>query len=302
MEKKKYGKQRDDHIVVLIGMIAAVLILMAFLKGKTYYSLSNLRSMIFQFPEFGILAFGMMVCMIAGGIDLSLVGIMNLAGVVAAIMIKNGSPIFLGVLVAVLIGAACGAFNGFVYAGLSLAITGGPAVNALPDSFKSIANGSMGPIPYVLFIFIIVALLVAFVMKYTTFGHEIYFLGSNKVAAKYSGINTLKVTVLTHMFSGILGGISGIVITSHLNSAKSSNGETYTLMSLLIVVLGGVNPDGGRGRVLGVTLAIILLQLISNAFTIMRAPDTMKTFVNGVLLIAALILDVALEKRNRKRM
>ena len=73
-------------------------------------------------------------------------------------------------------------------------------------------------------------------------------------------------------------------------------------MSLLIVVLGGVNPDGGRGRVLGVTLAIILLQLISNAFTIMRAPDTMKTFVNGVLLIAALILDVALEKRNRKRM
>lgn len=319
MEKKKYGKQRDDHIVVLIGMIAAVLILMAFLKGKTYYSLSNLRSMIFQFPEFGILAFGMMVCMIAGGIDLSLVGIMNLAGVVAAIMIKNGSPIFLGVLVAALIGAACGAFNGFligflnipamlvtlcgleVYAGLSLAITGGPAVNALPDSFKSIANGSLGPIPYVLFIFIIVALLVAFVMKYTTFGHEIYFLGSNKVAAKYSGINTLKVTVLTHMFSGILGGISGIVITSHLNSAKSSNGETYTLMSLLIVVLGGVNPDGGRGRVLGVTLAIILLQLISNAFTIMRAPDTMKTFVNGVLLIAALILDVALEKRNRKR-
>ena len=89
MEKKKYGKQRDDHIVVLIGMIAAVLILMAFLKGKTYYSLSNLRSMIFQFPEFGILAFGMMVCMIAGGIDLSLVGIMNLAGVVAAILIKN---------------------------------------------------------------------------------------------------------------------------------------------------------------------------------------------------------------------
>ena len=107
--------------------------------------------------------------------------------------------------------------------------------------------------------------------------------------------------VAEFLVSGILGGISGILITSHLNSAKSSNGSTYTLLTLLIIVLGGVHPDGGKGKVMGVTLSVLLLQLIANAFTIMRAPDTFKTFVNGCLLVAALILDVVLEKRAAKK-
>ncbi len=312
-------KQRDDHIVVLFGMMIFVLVLMAILKGKTYFTMANLRSMIFQFPEYGVLSFGMMACMIAGGIDLSLVGIMNLSGVTAALMIKAEMPIPLAILAALLVGTACGAFNGFiigsldipamlvtlcgleVYSGLVLAITGGPAINNMTDAFKNIANGFVGPVPGVLFIFITVALAVAFVMKYTIFGHNIYFLGSNKKAARYSGIDTLKTIVMTHAFSGLLGAISGVIITSHLNSAKSSNGSTYTLLSLLIVVLGGVNPDGGKGKVIGVTLSIILLQLIANAFTIMRAPDTLKTFTNGCLLVVALILDVVLEKRALKR-
>ncbi len=321
----KAGTQRDSHVIVLLVLVAAVLAIMAVLKGGSYYTVTNLRSMIYQFPEYGILAFGMMACMIAGGIDLSLVGIMNLSGVFCAlVMTKMGGStvsIFLGMIVALLVGAACGAFNGLIigslnipamlvtlcglelYSGLALAITGGPAINNLPEAFVAISNGTIGgQIPYVIFIFIVVAFLVWFIMNCTVFGHEIYFLGSNAKAAKYSGISTLKTTIMTHMFSGILGGISGILITSHLNSAKSSNGSTYTLLTLLIVVLGGVNPDGGEGKVEGVTISIILLQLIANAFTIMRAPDTMKTFANGCLLVGALIFDALNHRRiARKR-
>lgn len=321
--KKLLGAGIDRHIATLLGLMIFVLLLMAILKPGQYYTISNLRSMIFQFPEFGILSFGMMICMIAGGIDLSLVGIMNLSGVAAALVItKMGGTvlsIIMGCIVAILVGAVCGAFNGFIigslripamlvtlcslelYVGLALAITGGPAINSLPDAFKNIANGSVGPIPNVLFLFIAVTAIVAFVMKSTVFGHEIYFLGSNAEAARYTGINTLKVTIMTYLFSGVLGGISGIIITSHLNSAKSSNGSTYTLLSLLIVVLGGVHPDGGKGKVFGVTLAVVLLQLIANAFIIMRAPDTLKTFVNGCLLVAALVVDVMMEKRTEKK-
>ena len=188
-----------------------------------------------------------------------------------------------------------------LYTGLAYGITGGPAINGMCDAFKAISNGSIAGIPYVLFIFIAVFLLVTFVMKSTVFGHEIYFLGSNARASRYSGINTLKVTIMTHAFSGILGGISGILITSHLNSAKSSNGSTYTLLTLLIVVLGGVHPDGGKGKVLGVTLATILLQLIANAFGLLHMDDNAKTFVNGCMLVAALLLDVYLDKRAAKR-
>ena len=123
----------------------------------------------------------------------------------------------------------------------------------------------------------------------------------NAKASRYSGINTLRVTIMTHMFSGILGGVSGILITSHLNSAKSSNGSTYTLLTLLIVVLGGIHPDGGKGRVTGVALATILLQMIANAFGLLHMDDNAKTFVNGCLLVAALLLDVYLDKRAAKK-
>ena len=320
-EKKKI--QIDPHIKALLGMMAFVLILMAILKGDTYFTIPNLRSMFFQFPEYGILTFGMMMCMIAGGIDLSLVGIMNLAGVVCALIIKNmgGSTgsIVIGIIAALVVGAACGAFNGFIigslnipamlvtlcglelYSGLALAITGGPAINSLPDAFKNIANGSIGAIPIVIFIFIAVVLIITFIMKCTVFGHEIYYLGTNAQASKYSGINNLKVTIMTYMCSGILGGIAGVVFTSHLNSAKSSNGSSYTTLSLLIAVLGGINPDGGEGKVGGVLLSIVLLQLVANAFTIMRAPDTTRTLVNGCLLVLALIIDKVTVTRRARR-
>ena len=323
MSTSKKKIQIDPHIKALLGMMAFVLILMAILKGDTYFTIPNLRSMFFQVPEYGILTFGMMMCMIAGGIDLSLVGIMNLAGVVCALIIKNmgGSTvsILIGIIAALIVGAACGAFNGFIigslnipamlvtlcglelYSGLALAITGGPAINSLPDAFKNIANGSVGAIPIVIFIFIAVLLIVTFIMKCTVFGHEIFYLGTNAQASKYSGINNLKVTILTYMCSGILGSIAGIVITSHLNSAKSSNGSSYTTLSLLIAVLGGINPDGGEGKVGGVLLSIVLLQLVANAFTIMRAPDTTRTLVNGCLLVLALIIDKVTVKRKARR-
>ena len=320
----------DTHMLTIAGLMALALIIMAVLQPGDYFTLRNVRPMIFQFPEYGILAFGMMVCMIAGGIDLSLVGIMNFTGVLAALIVTQMTAggtdtsmavpaILVAVLTALVVGGLCGAFNGFVigyfnipamlvtlcglqlYTGLAYGITGGPAINGMCDAFKNIANGTVAGIPYVLFIYIIVVAVVAFVMKSTVFGNEIYFLGSNAKASRYSGINTLKVTVMTHMFSGILGGVSGILITSHLNSAKSSNGSTYTLLTLLIVVLGGVHPDGGKGRVMGVALATILLQLITNAFGLLHMDDNAKTFVNGCLLVAALLLDAYLDKRALKK-
>lgn len=326
---KNGRRSLDTHVVTILGLMVLALVLMAVLQPASYFTLKNAKSMIFQFPEYGILAFGMMVCMIAGGIDLSLVGIMNFSGVIAALIVTkltaeaNGVQtafvILLAIITAILVGGLCGAFNGFVigyfnipamlvtlcglqlYTGLAYGITGGPAVNGMCDAFKDIANGSIGGIPYVLFIFLLVLLAVSFVMRSTVFGNEIYFLGSNAKASRYSGINTLKVTIMTHTFSGMLGGISGILITSHLNSAKSSNGSTYTLLTLLIVVLGGVHPDGGKGRVLGVTLATILLQAIANAFGLLHMDDNAKTFVNGCLLVAALLLDVYLDRRSARK-
>ncbi len=327
---KQKLKTIDSSIQTLLVLIAVIFVLMAILSPSTFYSWANVRSMIFQLPEVGILAFGVMICMISGGIDLSLVGLANLAGIICSLIIlaMGGSPlsIALGIIVGVVIGCLGGLFNGFfisvlqlppmlvtlcglqLFSGLGLGITTGPAVTGLPDSFKFIANGSIinssNGIPVVLFIFIAVLAVVVFVMNNTVFGQQVYFMGSNKEAAKFSGINCHKVTLTTYAFSGILGAIAGIIMTSHFNSAKSDYGSTYTLLSILIVVLGGVHPDGGRGKVLGVTLSVLLLQFITQAFTIMRIDTNWKNFAYGLLLIFALcitLLQPKLQERRRHR-
>ena len=302
----------DSSIFSLSVMIAVVLVAMAILRPATFYTMTNLRSMIFQFPEFGIMALGMMLCMISGGIDLSLVGIANLAGIVAAYIMRamggTAASIAIACAAAICVGALCGIFNGFMigylkippmlvtlcglqlYGGIGLGITTGPALTGLPDAYKFIANGSLGSIPVVVFIFIAVVIMMSFLMNFTVYGQQVLFMGSNNEASRYSGINNLKVTILTYMISGILGAISGILITSHFSSAKADYGSSYTLLTLLIVVLGGVHPDGGRGKVSGVILSILLLQLVAQAFSILQIDPTgnMKTFVYGLLLILGL--------------
>lgn len=316
--KINYKKKYDNSILTLFALIAVVLVAMAFVNPSSFYSWSNVRSMIFQFPEYGIIAFGVMICMIAGGIDLSLVGLANLSGIIcASVMLAMGGSdlsIIFGILAGLAAGFIGGAFNGFLigtlnlppmlvtlcglqlFSGLGLGITTGPALNGLPDNFKFIANGSIYigevDIPVVIFIFILVLIGVAFLMKNTVFGQHVYFMGSNKEAAKYSGINCFKTTLFTYAVSGLLGAVAGIIMTSHFNSAKSDYGSTYTLLSILIVVLGGVHPDGGRGKVLGVTLSVLLLQFITQAFTMLKLDTNYKTCAYGLLLILALIITI----------
>jgi len=312
MEKlKKSLKNCDKNTVTLLGIAVGIVVIMAmitpdFLQG------SNISSMAFQFPEFGILCFGMMFCMIADGIDLSLVGTANLSGIVAAVIIMSmgGSPvsIIIAIIAAILVGALCGLVNGYLigqlqipamlvtlcggqlYTGLGVAITKGPAITGLPDSLQKIGNGSIGGlIPYSSIIFVAIAVGMNFILKYTVFGKQLCFMGSNATASRYAGINNLRITLLTYMLSGILAAVAGIIIISHYGSAKSDYGTSYTLLTLLIVVLGGVAPSGGRGKVLGVALAIVILQLISSAFNILRFDSFFKTLVWGLLLIVVMV-------------
>ena len=322
----KILKKFDHNTLSMLGMYVVVLVAMLILNPSGYYSALNIRSMFYLFPEYGVLTFGMMLCMISGGIDLSLVGIANLSGVVAAYtMVHMGGTeagagvILLAIAVALLVGVLCGCFNGFLigyvkippmlvtlcglqlYTGLAMVITTDPGITGLPQSYISIANGTFAGIPFTLPIFAITTLAVAFILKSTTYGQKVYFLGSNAEASRYSGINNLKVIITTYMISGVLGSLSGILSSSHYGSGKSNYNTSYTLLSLLIVVLGGVHPDGGKGKVIGVTLAIILLQLISSAFSILRIDTVITDLVYGAILIIALIITNVSANRAAKK-
>jgi simple sugar transport system permease protein len=170
-------------------------------------------------------------------------------------------------------------------------------MTGLPEAYGNIANKLFLGIPIPFYVFIVVSIVVAFIMRSTIYGQQLKFMGTNETASKYSGINNLKVTLLTYMTGGILAAISGVLISSHYNSAKSDYGSSYTLLTLLIVVLGGTDPDGGKGNVVGVAFAVILLQLVSSAFNILRISSFMKTFVYGLILVLTMLLAGYFDKR-----
>lgn len=316
-------KKTDKNVLVLFGLAVLIFIIMGALEPKSFLGATNINGMLSQFPELGLISLGMMLAMISGGIDLSLVGIANFAGIVAAaIMVGmggSGASIAVGIMAALLVGTLCGLFNGFMigylrvppmlvtlcglqlYTGMGLIITKGPAITGLPEAFGFLGLESIGGIPVSAVIFLLAALGVAFLLKSTVYGQHLCFMGTNATAARYSGIHNLKVTMATYGISGFLGGLAGLIIASHYSSAKSDYGSSYTLLSLLIVVLGGTNPDGGRGKTLGVALSVIVLQLISSAFNIMRVNAFLKTFVWGLVLILVMAAMKILENRKAAR-
>lgn len=313
----------DSSLLTLLSMLGFILLAMAIVMPGKFYSLSNVQSMIYQFPEFAVMSFGVMICMISGGIDLSVLGIANLAGVIAAkVMLGMGNTtlsIVIAIVCALVVGVLAGLWNGFLigsiklppmlvtlcglqlFTGLALGITKGPALNNLPDSYKLIANGKVGEVPVVLFLFLLVLLFVVFTLRSTIFGRQVYFMGSNEMAAAYSGINVLKTTLKTYAFSGFLSAIAGIIMTSHFNSAKADYGSNYTLLTILIVVLGGIHPNGGKGKVSGVVIAIFIVQLITQIFSLMKIDNNFRTSTYGLLLVGSLVLTMLQDRLREKK-
>lgn len=314
-------KNKNNHTLILLLINVGIFGAMTIISPKLFLTAGNFKGMMVQFPEFGVLSLGVMFAMIAGGIDLSLVGIANMSGIIAtSIILKMGggtTAIIVGIIVGLFVGALAGLLNGFIieyfklppmlvtlatlqfFTGIGLIITKGPAISGLPQAFANISNGEIVGIPIPMIVFVAVVIVVNYILKFTVFGQELLLYGSNETATKYSGISTMKVVLKTYVISGVLGAVSGILMASHYNSAKSDYGVSYTLLSLLIVVLGGTNPDGGSRNLSGVVTSIFLLQLISSAFNILRVNSFIKTFIWGLLLIVVVLMTLK-TRRDKK--
>jgi len=322
---------------VLRLLLIAVVIFVAFsilLPGK-FLSVANMQSMAVQFPEFGILAIAIMVTMISGGIDLSVVGAANLSSILAAIVLTRlageggmGMPPIVAVpaaiLVALLVGSICGVFNGFLvarigiapilatlgtmslYTGLSYVITGGPAIPMTQLAF--IGNGAVFGIPYPVIIFVVAALIFALLLNRTAYGFNVYMLGTNETAARFSGINNVGVLVRTYWLAGLMAGLAGTIFLSRVNSAKADYGESFVLLSVLICILGGVSYTGGFGAVSGLVLAVLCLQFLSTGLNMLMlqlsgssAAIFFRQFAWGALLLLVMVVNDSIEQRRARR-
>jgi simple sugar transport system permease protein len=295
-------------------LLVALVVLFTLMIGENFLSASVLRSMAFQMPELGLLSLAMMITLLSGGLNLSIVATANLSALTMAYVLTTFTPETAGlasgawqvaaVAAGFVVAAIIGLINGTVIAylgvspilatlgtmtmvkGLSIGLTRGDVLSGFPEPIVFIANGTVFGIPFALFILALCAIPVAVVLRRSPFGNALYMMGSNPEATRFSGVRTRRVILKLYVLSSLLAGAAGLVMLSRFNSANASYGESYLLVTILAAVLGGTDPYGGFGKVGGLILALVILQVISSAFNLLGFSQFLTIAIWGALLIA----------------
>lgn len=309
-----------------------VLLLLAFgvfaiLKPRIFLDALNLQNIGLAAPEIGVLALAVMLTMLTGGIDLSVVSIANGASITISTLYTAFSanshgaaeslwPLYL--LAALAVGLVGGLVNGLlivyvkitpilatlgtmqIFNGLAVVSTGGKTLYGSPAQLTNIGQLAVGFVPVLFIVFVIVAIFVAVMINKTGLGRSVQLLGANPLASRYSGINDKRVLMLTYLVAGLLSGIAGIFFITRNPTASADYGSSYVLLVIVIAVLGGTNPNGGFGTVLGVVLATLTLQVVSSGFTAVRLSSYEYSIAQGVILVAVMLIDRIPWRRRRR--
>jgi len=308
-----------------LAIIAVVVfVVMSALAPDKFLSVQNLTSMAFQFPEFAILALAMTLTMLTGGIDLSVVGIANLSAIIAATILTSVTPagdgtgvLLTAMAAALCVGLVAGLFNGIlvatlglppilatlgsglIFTGIAIALTGGSAMMGFPPAAAWIGNSTLLGIPTPLILFGVLALALSLLLTRTAFGVKVRMFGANPLAARFAAINVDAMLIKVYVLSGGLAAIAGMVVMSRANSAKADYGSSYLLLAVLIAVLGGVNPYGGYGRIIGVVLAVLTMQFLSSGLNMVGVSNFARELIWGSLLIFVMIVNTWRTKARR---
>lgn len=306
----KYHTERNLLIVFAIAFIG-----LGLFKPAQFFTVSNLSSMAFQMPEFGIFTLGMMAIIMTGGINLSVVTAGTFVSIICALVLtqpfSQGNPI-LGIGAAVLIlialaflvGCLNGVFVAYVgvpallgtlgtsslFQGVGLNITKGGAVSGLPKEIMMLGNTSVVGIPIPMLIYILVIIFSHFLLMRSVFGVNLHMVGSNPRATQFSGIDTKKVVLKAFLFSAFMSAIAGMIMTARYNSAKVDYGSSYMMQSVTAAVLGGTDIVGGTGSVLGVAIAVAIIQVVTTGLNIIGLDRNLVDIAIGLILIVVLTL------------
>jgi ribose transport system permease protein len=274
---------------------------------------------------FAIMAVGMTVVIITGGIDLSIGSMYALASVCGALVLSpygpsgGGGATILGVVVTILVGAFLGFLNGAmitafrvhpfiitlgtmaIYRGIAFVQTSGQSIGGFPESFRDFVRQEFSGLSLVpLIVMIIVMVVGGIFLSQTAIGRKIYAVGGNEIASRYSGIRVGRVKLLAYTLTGLTAGIASVLSLGYYGAGSSGDGQGYELNVIAASVVGGASLVGGKGTALGAFLGAVILQMISNGLVILNIPQNYSQIVIGMVVIAAVLLDqlnAALAKR-----
>jgi rhamnose transport system permease protein len=293
-----------------LGVITIGLALYAGFFVPGFASNFNVSQAIAGMSEKALMVLPMVLLIIAREIDLSVASILALTSVVLGMLIQAGVPLFPAIFLVLLSGAGLGAFNGLMVAWLglpSLVVTlgtlamfrgigyiliGSRSINQFPDILTDFGINNLGelPIPWTMVPFLILAPLFAVVLPYTPVGRRIYAMGGNPDAALYSGVKTRKLRFWLFVVSGLLCAVAGVVFTARLANARANNAVGFELDVITIVLLGGINVFGGRGRLTGVLWALCLIAIVRNVLGLSQIGGDAQGTVIGLILILSLLV------------
>jgi len=245
-----------------------------------------------------------------GGIDLSVGSVVAFTGIIAAgFQVKWGGSLFLSIVIPLLIGGGIGFLNGFIstkgglhpfivtlgtmsiFRGATLLVAKGRPISGMSKSFRFIGAGMIGPIPFPVILFLGSVIIAAIILRRTVFGRYIYAIGGNQEAALLSGIRVDRYKISAFTILGFLSALSGLILTSRLNSGELVAGEGYELDVIASVVIGGTSMMGGEGGVYGTLIGALLIGVISNGLNLLGVQPYWQMIVRGSIIILAVLMD-----------
>ncbi len=298
-----FGRDAGGLIVLLVLFGAMTLASDEFLTGD------NLANLARQVAIFGIIAVGQLLVILTAGIDLSVGSVLGLTGCVTAQLLVEAIPVPLAIVAGLLIGVVLGLINGGLVAygklppfivtlgmlgiarGVVLVLTDASTVQPLPDSFGNIANGDFLGLPNLLWIFMIVVVVTAFVLRRTVFGRYIYAVGSNPESARLSGVPVTAVLVSVYSIAGLLAAVGGVLFASRLNAGIPTAGTGYELNAIAACVIGGASLFGAKGGAFGAAAGALIVATLNNGGNLLAVNAFYLQIIIGALILIAVAFD-----------
>ena len=288
-------------VIILIVIIASIL-------NPNFLTLRNVLNIMQQISILGILTMCMSLLMISGGLDISIGNMTGLIAIVFARMLLSGNGIFLGVIVALVLGTVFGFVNGviiakskvtpliitlgmnYVFLGIAL-IVGGGRPQAITGQFEFLGQSKIGGVvPVAIIIFIAIFIFSFLLRKYTKYGRRLNAIGGNPLAAYLSGINVDMHVISIYTLSGFIVGFAGLILVSRLGMVQADVGANFALQALAAAIIGGITFEGGKGSLVGAFFGVLLLGILNNALNIVGVSSFTQTIVLGAIIVIATVI------------
>lgn len=294
----------------LLAITLLVLIWIGATLSPVFLTGRNFSNLIAAVIEVAIMSLPMALIIIAGEIDLSVEAMVGLSASVLGFLYAAGVPIEFAIPIVLAVGALGGLLNGVLvtrlglpslvvtlgtlalYRGLALVVLGSRGISAFPEWFTTFGFGSIPglPIPWPFVIYLLLAIALGLLLHRTWIGREIYAIGKNQAAARFSGVQVARIKLLLFVLSGTVAALAGIILTARFASARADVGTGLTLVVITIVLLGGVDIFGGRGTIPGVVLAFFTLAVLGNALRLANVSSDIQSIAVGLLLIVSVVV------------